>query len=361
MRRWIAIPSLALVLSACGGSAPQGSPVEPDPEQPVHTIAGNLVDAAEMEPVGRQSLRLPANGTREIPLEFGGAEAGSVIVITDQPEDVRASVGGVPLHEGDLLGVPAYFLILSHPGGSKLRLVNASSAPAAIEVDLLAKTARRIQVRAEPSAVEPGGIVTLTAEVSEPTDADVVRITVVRNHQTVTELEPERVDKTTWRVSYEAPETGGFYAVGARVEGGPPRAASGVVGFEVAHHGTRIARFEDRAIDSDGDGLINWLVIKLHLEVSAAGKYLLIAALTDSAGTSLPVGGGSGDVLNLRPGVHVAALRWSGSSLRATGTPGPYGIAHVQLTRVEPSYRTETDIAELGKTRAWELSDFDTD
>ena len=33
----------------------------------------------------------------------------------------------------------------------------------------------------------------------------------------------------------------------------------------------------------------------------------------------------------------------------------------VQLTRVEPSYRTETDVAELGKTRAYKLAEFDPD
>jgi hypothetical protein len=236
---------------------------------------------------------------------------------------------------------------------------NGAAETATVGLELFAESGRAIHVEAEPTAVEPGGKVVLTATVTEPTDADVVHLVVIRDRQRVAELEPERVSDTTWRISYDAPATGGFYAVSGRVDGGPPRQMSGIIGFEVAHRGTSITGFEERTEDTDGDGLIDWVVVRVRFDVSTSGTYMMIAALTDEAGTSLPVGGGGGNVMNLQPGSHVQALRWSGAALRETGTPGPYGIAHVQLTRIEPSFRTEADVAELGQTRAYDLAELD--
>jgi hypothetical protein len=304
---------------------------------------------------------VPAHGSRKLELDFGTAKVGSVIVLSDRPGDLTATIGSAAMRTGDLLGVPAYFLVLSHPGTITLMLKNEGGRRAAVTVQFRADSTRRIELDVQPKAVQPGATLTFTATVTEPTAADVVHVVIGHGDELLAELEPERVSDTTWRMSYKAPEAEGFYAMSARVDGGPPRQISGITGFEVAHRGTRITGFDEITRDTDGDDLIDWLVIRLDVTVSTPGQYLLDGILSDASGASLPVGSGNAEVFQLRPGAHVLELRWSGAMLQATRTPGPYGIAHVRLIRVKPSYRTETDIRELGKTRAYQLSEFDPD
>jgi hypothetical protein len=359
-RRALLIFFLALVVG-CGGADPQPREASEGRSEPVRPLAANLLDASSLEPIDGRLALVPANGRRELEFDFGTATVGSVIVLTDKHDDLKAAIGGVRLRTGDLFGAPADFLVVSRPGRITLTLENEGPSAASVSVQFLAKTTRKIELDVEPKAVQPAETVTLTATVSEPTAADIAHVLIRHQDTIVAELEPERVSATTWRTSYRAPEAAGFYAVSARVDGGPPREMRGITGFEVAHRGTRVTSFDELTRDTDRDGLIDWLVIRLHVTISIRGTYVLTSALTDSAGVSLPVGGGNGDVLRWAPGRHILELRWSGASLRATGTPGPYGIAHVQLTRVEPSYRTETDITELGKTRAYNLTDLDPD
>jgi hypothetical protein len=117
--------TLFAILAGCGGE--RSTRAEDNPTRPVIPIAGNLLDASSFDPIEQQTVTVPANGSREVPLEFGSVKAGSVILITDHHEDLRATVGGVPFREGDLFGVPAYFVILLRPGAPTLLLENGAA------------------------------------------------------------------------------------------------------------------------------------------------------------------------------------------------------------------------------------------
>jgi hypothetical protein len=354
-------PSLVLVVVTAvltGCSLADADPPEASPPKPVQPLGGNLLNAASLEPIGRQGASVPGGASKNVSLDFGPVEAGSVILMTNRPKDLKAAIGGIPLRKGDLFGTPAFFLTLAHPGKVTLNLSNQGSATAAADIALFAETDRSIELDVEPGVVQPNKPVTFTAKVTEPTDADVVHVSVLRDRKIVAELEPERVGDGTWRTTY-AVEEEGFYAVTAGVDGGPPRQISGIRGFEVAHRGTRITGFDERTRDTDGDGLIDWLAIRLHVTVTAPGVYTVIAVLGDADRKPLGAGGGGAPYETLRPGKHVMTLRWHGSSIVAAGADGPYRIMHVQLTRVKPDFRNETDIRDLGGTRAYRLSDFE--
>jgi hypothetical protein len=358
--RWPALLLvLAAVLAGCEGAASDPKEASPPPRDRVQPLGGNLLNAASLEPIGDRGASVPAGASKELSLAFGSVEAGSVILITNRPENLKAAIGGVPLRKGDLFGVPASFLTLANPGTVTLTLTNEGSKPAAARIQLFGASDRKIELDVEPGVVQPGEPVSFTAKVTEATPEDVVHVRILRDREIVAELEAERVAEDTWRTTY-AVEQGGFYAVTARVDGGPPREISGIRGFEVAHRGTRITGFDERTRDTDRDGLIDWLLIRLHVTVTEPGVYTAIAVLGDTDGEPLGAGGGGGPYAKLRPGKHVMTLRWHGSSIVAAGADGPYRIMHVQLTRVKPAFRNETDIRDLGGTKPYRLSDFES-
>jgi hypothetical protein len=344
----------AALVAGCSGESSE--PPDAARSEPVQPLGGNLLNAASMEPIGDRGASVPAGASEEVSFAFGSVEAGSVILVTDQPKHLKASIGGVPLSKGDMFGAPAFFLSLANPGTVKMKLTNEGSKPAAASIQFFGASDRKIDLEVEPGVVQPGVPVTFIAKVTEPTADDVVHVRVLRDRKIVTELEAERIDEGTWRTTF-AVEQGGFYAVTARVTGGPPREISGIRGFEVAHRGTGISGFEERTRDTDGDGLIDRLVLRLDVSVTAPGQYTTMAALADRSGKSLVTC--SSPYERLTRGKHVLSLRCYGSSIAAVGVDGPYRIRHVQLTRVKPDFRNETDISDLGRTRPYRSSDFE--
>jgi hypothetical protein len=352
-RLLLLVVAAAFVAGCSGENSDRPDAARP---KPVKTLGGNLLNAVSLEPIGGSGASVPAGASKEISFDFGSVKAGSVALITDQPEHLRASIGGVPLRKGDLFGTPAFFLTLANPGTVTVKLTNEGSKPAAASLQFFGAGKRKIELDVEPGVVQPGEPVTFTAKVTEPTEDDVVQVRVLRDRKVVAELEAERVDEGTWRTTFTV-ERGGFYAVTARVTGGPPREISGIRGFEVAHRGTVITGFDESTRDPDRDGLIDWLVIRLYVTITAPGEYTTIAALADRAGKSLS--SCSGGYAHLARGKHVLALRCYGPSIAGTEVDGPYRIRHVQLTRVKPDHRGETDISDLGRTRPYRSSDFE--
>jgi hypothetical protein len=352
--RLVALLVASALVAGCGGG--DSEPPDAARSKPVQPLGGNLLNAVSLEPIGGRGASVPAGASKKVSFAFGSVKAGSVILITDKPKDLKASIGGVPLQKGDMFGAPAFFLSLANPGTVMVTLTNEGNKPAAASIQFFGASKRKIELDVEPGVVQPGEPVTFTAKVTEPTDADVIQVRVLRDHRVVAELEPDRIDDRTWQTTFTV-EGGGFYAVTARVIGGPPRELSGIEGFEVAHRGTVVTGYDESTRDPDRDGLIDWLILRLHVTVTAPGQYMTSVALADRAGKSLA--GCSGDHEHLARGKHVLALRCYGPSIAATGIDGPYGIRHVQLTRVKPDFRNETDIRDLGRTRPYRSSDFE--
>ncbi len=85
--------------------------------------------------------------------------------------------------------------------------------------------------------------------------------------------------------------------------------------------------FHDYGQDTDLDGLYEYLVIDVTIEVYQAGNYMVSVFLNDSAGSPIAsVGmGGTYDV-----GTHVVSVPLEGIKIWAHGVNGPY-VVHVQL------------------------------
>jgi hypothetical protein len=352
--RLVALLVASALVAGCRGG--DSEPPDAKSSKLVQPLGGNLLNAASLEPIGGRGASVPAGASKEVSFAFGSVKAGSVILITNEPEHLKASIGGVPLQKGDMFGAPAFFLSLANPGTVTVKLTNEGSKPAAATIQFFGASKRKIELDVEPGVVQPGEPVTFTAKVTEPTKADIVQVRVLRDHRVVAELEPERLDDRTWQTTFTA-EGGGSYAVTARVIGGPPRELSGIEGFEVAHRGTVITGFDESTRDPDRDGLIDWLILRLHVTITAPGQYTSIAVVADRAGTSLS--SCSGPDGYLARGKHVLVLRCYGPSIAGTEVDGPYRIRHVQLTRLEPDFRNETDISDLGRTRPYRSSDFE--
>jgi hypothetical protein len=363
------VASLLVVLALAAGCGRGEEKAEPAPAksvpensatfpaaQPQHA-GGNLVNAAEMELVSQQAVAIEPGSVKEVELSFDGAQGGSVIVITNKPKAVSASIAGERLRTGDLFGLPTLYMNLYEPEDSILLLENNGESRAAASVEIRVMSSRKIELDVQPTAVAPGQPVTLTAIVTEPTPEDVVHISIVSDDRLVAELEPKRIASGRWRTTFAA-EKAGAYMMSARVDGGPPRFMSGVQAFEVADRGTRVGGFRDRLVDEDGDGLAEFLAITVDFVVSKPGHYMMTAGLGDKAREPLRTGGAEENRW-LKPGRHSFELRWHASSIRTEGVPGPWHVVHLQLIRLKPDYRTEADVRDLGATKAYPLSAFE--
>jgi hypothetical protein len=358
-------PLVVLALAAgCadGGEETSGAKSEQTTPEPVAVSApvhagGNLVNAAELELASQEPVSVEPGSVENVELEFQGARAASVIVLTDKPKTLNASIGGERLRTGDLFGVPVFYINLVSPEDSVLRLENTGETRAAVSVETRVLSDRKLELDVAPAAVPPGKPVTLTATVTEPTADDVVHIRIVRDNRLVADLKPERISDRTWRTTFSA-EKSGSYMITARVDGGPPRFMSGVQAFSVADPGTAIRRSRERLVDEDGDGLADFLSVKVDFVVSKPGYYTMLAVLGNKAGEPLRTGAGS-DNGWLKPGPHTFDLRWSASSIRSVGLAGPWRVVNLELIRVKPNYHLEADVRDLRWTRAYPLSAFE--
>jgi hypothetical protein len=321
-------------------------------------VAGGLLDAAGLELASQRAISLQPGERRALPVAFDGEPLVSLIVLTDQPAALSASLFDLPLEKGDLLGVPAFFITLQNPHDGELMLENTGRERAAVAVETRVQTARTISVEIDPSVVAPDGRVALLATVTEPEADDVVRLRVVRDGSVIAQLRPEQVSEGTWHATFSASKPG-FYAVAARVDGASTRFSQGTVGFEVADQGSRILGFSDRLVDADHNGRAEALAVRVDLVVAKAGYYLLTVGLGDENGTPLAAGAGSGGDGRLSKGRHTVELRWGAEALRLVGIPGPWHLVNAELVRVRPDYRTQAAIPDLGTTHAYPLSKFE--
>ncbi len=80
--------------------------------------------------------------------------------------------------------------------------------------------------------------------------------------------------------------------------------------------------YADQAVDDDGDGLYDRLIVDVGVEVLSSGTYNLNGSLEDSSGEEIEWQT-SGDVY-LNAGVHTLQLIFTSSAIRSHGVDGPY-------------------------------------
>ena len=93
--------------------------------------------------------------------------------------------------------------------------------------------------------------------------------------------------------------------------------------------------YADWGHDADGDGLYEQLVIRVGVQVTATGDYVLRGSLVDTAGADA----GGGEITwafvtrTLTTGAHFLDLAFDGAAIGGHGADGPYILTDLTLTR----------------------------
>jgi hypothetical protein len=128
------------------------------------------------------------------------------------------------------------------------------------------------------------------------------------------------------------------------------QAASGTA--ELASSG-----YSDQGIDLDGDGLFDWLEIRVPLNVSTLGEYLVSGVLEDELGSPLAWANG---VVEGGPGSLAVSLRFRGDQIWAGQQSGPYWLRKVRLVdRRSVVLPVQVDyMQDVYQTAAYEIDSF---
>jgi len=132
---------------------------------------------------------------------------------------------------------------------------------------------------------------------------------------------------------YSGTTVGGYYGVIATASGNYAsqdyqRSAQAI--FTVSPGTASLSgTYSDHGEDGDSNGLYEYLVVQVGLDVTQAGDYSLAAVLEDTGGQyidhatkDVPLGAGS----------QVVTLRFDGDAIRGSGLDGPYTVTQVLLT-----------------------------
>lgn len=123
----------------------------------------------------------------------------------------------------------------------------------------------------------------------------------------------------------------------------------------MAAFGSLIGNYADIGMDTDGDGLNDWLQISLDVQISEAMTYYIVGWLEDALGTAI-AWASTGQ--SLSAGSHTMALVFDGLVIRSAGIAGPYTLARVELRVVEDDGLVDA-ADDVHTTTAYLINDFD--
>ncbi len=109
----------------------------------------------------------------------------------------------------------------------------------------------------------------------------------------------------------------------------------------------------DYGSDTNGDGLFEFLVLEVGVDVDAEARYSLVAGLLDSNGVERAV---ARHTVNLTVGYHGVPLAFDGLTLNRQRVDGPYILERLVLTGEENSILGSTRVAY--STAAYSYQDF---
>jgi len=149
----------------------------------------------------------------------------------------------------------------------------------------------------------------------------------------------------------------GHYLVTASARVGDYQATGGT-NFDVTESLARLAGTKtDAGVDTNGDGLFEWIRVDIGVTVEMAATYEVLASLGTPAGTNELTAAAEAA---LGPGEQSVELRFLAAEIRrALGTDGPWEVREVILVPVSPngvSRGVSLDrVPTLGFTRAYSL------
>ena len=301
---------------------------------------------------------VPAGGTTDVPLTFEGSASASILIVSDQIDNLTGSFGATNLDVAEFFpGVNALGTTLSSPANGVLHLANSGGATANVIVLTNIDTARTLTLAAAPQVVRPNAPVTIDVSLSGASVGDSAHLTIAdESGAAVAELDPTSTGTGTWRGTWTAP-TSGEYSVKASVGGSAPRQA--FASFTVASGAATIATgFAEQTVDDNQNGLADSLLVKPSINVGVAGGYVLSARLADASGATVATASAN---LDLAAGTQAPTLPFDGRDIYASGKSGPYHVVDVTLSRRDEAAHAEDQVADLGATGAYARGSFEHD
>jgi uncharacterized delta-60 repeat protein len=190
-----------------------------------------------------------------------------------------------------------------------------------------------LTVAADQDLYAAGDPVTITATITADgvpvTDATAGAIVGHPDGSTMIELPLDGTDGT-YTGAFTTTDAGRYVVVVSAA--GPAFAREQVLFASVARGGTTFAGpISDHGVDTDGDGLVDELVVEVPVDVAVAGAYRLFGTLGDGAGTAIEQ---VRVELDLLPGPQTVSLSFDGALLFGLGGDGPYLIEDLVLEEI---------------------------
>lgn len=118
--------------------------------------------------------------------------------------------------------------------------------------------------------------------------------------------------------------------------------------------------FDEQTEDTDGDGLIDTLILSPTISIPDPGQYMVNAALRDGSGVQV-YSGGTGEV-TLAAGTQKVRIAFAGKYLYQAGRSGPYTlhltVVHYFERHGQPASAIEVRDATVGQTAAYDYTRF---
>jgi Tol biopolymer transport system component len=131
---------------------------------------------------------------------------------------------------------------------------------------------------------------------------------------------------------YTKTNLGGIYGLqltAAGTYGDEPYTRNATAVFTIAPNTVALTgQYSDAGVDSNGNGLYNWLEVQVGLYVSGASAYTLSAEIYQGATFVTH----ASNQVYLQPGTQSVPLRFSGDAILASQLDGPYLVRNVILT-----------------------------
>jgi len=192
-----------------------------------------------------------------------------------------------------------------------------------------------LTVAADQDLYAAGEPVTITATITEDgvpvTDATAGAIVGHPDGSTRIEL-PLEGTGGTYTGAFTTTDAGQYVVVVSAARAAPAFAREQVLFAPVARGGTTFAGpISDHGVDTDGDGLVDELVVEVPVDVDVAAAYRLFGTLSDGAGTTIEQ---VRVELDLQPGPQAVSLSFDGALLFGLGGDGPYVLEDLMLEEI---------------------------
>jgi hypothetical protein len=299
------------------------------------------------------SATIPAGGHVDVPLAFEGATSAAITVMVPN-EQVTGTFGATALVP-QAFGPLRYLSVeLTKPADGSLRLSNAGEQPADVTTVVMILTDRHLTVEAAVFA-KVGAPLEVTFSVAGAIPGDVPTAQLVDPTGAMTPIDLVPAGPARWTATV-LPAVPGRNRIMATLAGSRPRsgAATVDVGARDSAISTTIA---ESTLDTDGDGLIDSLVISPTVTAHSTGTYTLVANLVDAAGVE--ISNGRAEVQLTADVAQRVDLPFDGAWIYKSGHPGPYHL--VDLALFTDSIGFEAKSASTDPTAAYSLAAFKHD